>query len=79
MAAKKIKLTISQSRVLAQILNFIDTRGERVFILQGYAGTGKTTLLRFLLAELHKRNLAVQLMAPTGRAAKVMSNLASDG
>ena len=37
MAAKKIKLTISQSRVLAQILNFIDTRGERVFILQGYA------------------------------------------
>ncbi|MBQ9821996.1 MAG: AAA family ATPase [Muribaculaceae bacterium] len=77
--SKKIKLTISQTRVLAQIMNFIDTGGERVFILKGYAGTGKTTLLRFLLKELKRRNLSVQLMAPTGRAAKVMSNLASDG
>ncbi len=79
MAAKKIRLTDSQTRVLSQILDFIDARGERVFILKGYAGTGKTTLLRFLLKELKKRNLPVHLMAPTGRAAKVMSNLAGDG
>ena len=77
MAAKKIRLTDSQTRVLNQILDFIGS-SDRVFILKGYAGTGKTTLLRFLLAEMKRLNLPVQLMAPTGRAAKVMSNLASD-
>lgn len=78
MPAKTIRLTDSQTRVLHQILEFIGSR-DQVFILKGYAGTGKTTLLRFLLAELKKLNLPVQLMAPTGRAAKVMSNLAGDG
>ncbi len=77
--AKKITLTLSQTRVLADILNFVEHPSQRVFILKGYAGTGKTTLLRFLLAELRKRGRLYSLMAPTGRAAKVMSNLAGDG
>ncbi|MBQ7691753.1 MAG: hypothetical protein IJT30_11285 [Muribaculaceae bacterium] len=43
MPAKKITLTPSQTRVLGEILNFIDNPAQRVFILKGYAGTGKTT------------------------------------
>ncbi|MBQ2235840.1 MAG: AAA family ATPase, partial [Muribaculaceae bacterium] len=64
MKEKKIKLTPSQTRVMAQILDFIDGK-DRVFILKGYAGTGKTTLLRFLLTELRKRNHNYRLLAPT--------------
>ena len=46
---------------------------DAVFMLKGYAGTGKTTLLGTLITNLwHTKSKAV-LMAPTGRAAKVMS------
>ena len=47
---------------------------SRIFLLKGYAGTGKTTLLGTLIKNLwHIRKKAL-LMAPTGRAAKVMSS-----
>lgn len=47
---------------------------REVFLLKGYAGTGKTTLLGTLIKNLwHIRKKAL-LMAPTGRAAKVMSS-----
>ncbi len=42
------------------------------FILRGYAGTGKTTLLSSFVAALHRYRMASVLLAPTGRAAKVM-------
>jgi len=44
------------------------------FILRGYAGTGKTAFLGSLVKILPKLGLQVQLMAPTGRASKVMSS-----
>jgi ATP-dependent exoDNAse (exonuclease V) alpha subunit len=44
------------------------------FILRGYAGTGKTAFLGTLVKILPKLGLQVQLMAPTGRASKVMSS-----
>ena len=43
------------------------------FILRGYAGTGKTSFLDSLVKTLPKVHLQVQLMAPTGRASKVIS------
>ena len=43
--------------------------GVRAFIIKGAAGTGKTTLIRELLPLLAERRFAVQLLAPTGRAA----------
>jgi predicted AAA+ superfamily ATPase len=46
-----IKLTTSQEKVLKQILDFVDS-SDRIFILKGYAGTGKTTLMKFLIKEL---------------------------
>ncbi len=44
-----------------------------IFLLKGYAGTGKTTLIGELVTNLWKTKMKAVLMAPTGRAAKVMS------
>jgi exodeoxyribonuclease-5 len=46
---------------------------DRVFILNGYAGTGKTSLTGALVRALHSVGLATVLLAPTGRAAKVFA------
>jgi ATP-dependent exoDNAse (exonuclease V) alpha subunit len=47
---------------------------NKCFILRGYAGTGKTTSVAALVKALPKFRLRAILLAPTGRAAKVMSN-----
>lgn len=47
---------------------------KSTFILKGYAGTGKTAFLSALVKILPKAQLGVQLMAPTGRASKVISS-----
>jgi len=44
------------------------------FLLKGYAGTGKTTLISTLIKVLPKFGYKAVLLAPTGRAAKVMAN-----
>lgn len=74
---ENIKLTPSQDRVLNSILDFINDSTDRVFILKGYAGTGKTTLMRFLIQELDKIKKDYRLLASTGRAAKVLANLSN--
>jgi len=70
-----INLTKSQENVLQQILDFVESDSERVFILKGYAGTGKTTLMRFLIKALAEKERCYRLLASTGRAAKVLANL----
>jgi exodeoxyribonuclease-5 len=47
---------------------------KKCFILKGYAGTGKTTSVAALVKALPQFELKVVLLAPTGRAAKVISN-----
>lgn len=47
---------------------------DACFVLRGYAGTGKTTSVAALVKALPKFGLKSELLAPTGRAAKVMSN-----
>jgi exodeoxyribonuclease-5 len=47
---------------------------DKCFILRGYAGTGKTTSVAALVKALPKFKLRAVLLAPTGRAAKVMSS-----
>ncbi len=47
---------------------------KQCFILRGYAGTGKTTSVGALVKALSRFSLRAVLLAPTGRAAKVMSN-----
>ena len=46
---------------------------ESIFVLRGFAGTGKTTIIGVLVNMLQKTALKVVLLAPTGRAAKVIT------
>ncbi|MEX1189336.1 MAG: AAA family ATPase, partial [Bacteroidia bacterium] len=46
---------------------------DSVFVIRGYAGTGKTSIVRSLVRTLPKTSLRTVLLAPTGRAAKVLS------
>lgn len=50
---KEIELTEGQSKVLNDLEKFLNSR-DRVFMLKGYAGTGKTTLMKFLIEHLKK-------------------------
>ena len=51
---------------------------SRIFVLNGYAGTGKTTLIAALVGALKALGIKPVLLAPTGRAAKVLSQYASE-
>jgi tRNA A37 threonylcarbamoyladenosine biosynthesis protein TsaE len=51
----------------------LDLEPRTAFVLKGYAGTGKTTLMQSLVKSLPEFNRKVVLLAPTGRAAKVIS------
>ena len=51
----------------------IESHDESVFLLTGYAGTGKTSLLSSFVRTLGSLNVKTVLAAPTGRAAKVFS------
>ena len=54
---------------------FLYDRDPRsVFLLKGYAGTGKTSLVSALIQTLPQLRVDTLLLAPTGRAAKVISN-----
>src|SRR5690606_32108186 len=72
----KYEPTPGQSRLFALMDTFLeDDKPERpVFILKGYAGTGKTTFVSALIKTLPKFGFKSVLLAPTGRAAKVMAN-----
>lgn len=67
-----ISLTPQQAEALRRIEAFLADAKSHVFILKGYAGTGKTTLLRYVADHLAVRKQPAQFMAPTGRAAKVL-------
>ena len=67
--------TEDQSTLFAQLDEFLRDQlpGRKVFVLRGYAGTGKTTVVSALVQWLARMQRRYALMAPTGRAAKVMS------
>tara|TARA_R110000751_G_scaffold76447_1_gene154150 strand:- start:9814 stop:11247 length:1434 start_codon:yes stop_codon:yes gene_type:complete len=66
--------TVKQGMALNKLANFVlEGKKDDVFLLKGFAGTGKTTLVATLVSSLWKVKMSSVLMAPTGRAAKVMS------
>ena len=66
--------TPQQDELINEISDFITTLGNRsIFLLKGYAGTGKTTLVSALVNSLSVVEKRSSLLAPTGRAAKVLS------
>ncbi len=70
--------TQQQDKALFELADFlIDPEKDRIFMLRGYAGTGKTTIVGSLVKSLWKIKKSFILLAPTGRAAKVISNYAN--
>lgn len=65
-----MELTTQQNKVFEQIKAFLDSDAS-VFILRGYAGTGKTTMVK-VIADYVEQNRQLVMMAPTGRAARVL-------
>ncbi len=66
-----MELNHDQSIALLRFKAFINNDKD-VFILHGYAGTGKTTLIKEMIQHLKSKSCQVVLMASTGRAARVL-------
>lgn len=67
--------TLKQDIALQLLAKFSMSKNKKeVFLLKGYAGTGKTTIVGTLVKNLKELHRSAVLLAPTGRAAKVISN-----
>jgi len=67
--------TLSQGDLIGELADFLaSSRGSEIMLVKGYAGTGKTTLLKSLVRTLGELKQKSLLLAPTGRAAKVLSS-----
>jgi ATP-dependent exoDNAse (exonuclease V) alpha subunit len=66
--------TVKQNKLLDKLTTFIfDDNNRALFLLKGYAGTGKTSTISTVVNSLWKAGKKAVLLAPTGRAAKVIS------
>jgi len=66
--------TTSQLSLINKLSQFLlQPNDNSLFVLKGYAGTGKTSLVSLFVNNLYKLNKKAVLLAPTGRAAKVFS------
>lgn len=66
--------TADQQTALRELSSYcLSLNPNEVFLLKGYAGTGKTTLIKTLVKTLPAYKRKTMLLAPTGRAAKVMT------
>ncbi len=67
--------TPEQKNLFEQVAVFLNdnSAGKSVFLLTGYAGTGKTTCLKALYTAAKKIGYRLSLLAPTGRSAKIIS------
>ena len=67
--------TLKQDIFFQKIADFLlNANPNEIFVLKGYAGTGKTTVISAIVNNLSVINKKYVLLAPTGRAAKVISN-----
>lgn len=70
--------TVAQKEVILRLSQFLFTPEHRaVYMLRGYAGTGKTSLMSAVVRVLKRVGRDVVLLAPTGRAAKVLAQHSS--
>lgn len=70
--------TVKQDSALHIVSKFLLSHDyEELFLLKGYAGTGKTSIVGTLVKNCWKINKNLVLLAPTGRAAKVISSYAN--
>lgn len=70
--------TGEQADLIARLAMFLfDKESQSLFLIKGYAGTGKTSLIGALVRTLSEFKRKTVLLAPTGRAAKVFSGYAA--
>lgn len=66
--------TNNQKKIIEKLSEWLsDDDLNRIFLLNGYAGTGKTTIIAAFVAALKELGIKPILLAPTGRAAKVLT------
>ena len=66
--------TNNQKKIIEKLSAWLsDDDHNRIFVLNGYAGTGKTTIIAAFVAALKELGIKPILLAPTGRAAKVLT------
>ena len=69
--------TEDQKNALEVFMDFFKSEKQLcLYILQGFAGTGKSSLVAAIVKSLQEIKIKTCLLAPTGRAAKVLSNFA---
>lgn len=74
-----MKLTAQQENAMRRIEDFLSKESDQIFILRGYAGTGKTTLVGCIIKMLCEQGRRIPIcMAPTGRAARAMREKVAD-
>ena len=71
--------TPGQKKIIEKLSEYLAADDfSRIFVLNGYAGTGKTTLIAALVGALKEEGIKPVLLAPTGRAAKVLARYAGE-
>jgi exodeoxyribonuclease-5 len=69
--------TEDQRKAIEKIVDFLFSKDDdRIFVLKGYAGTGKSSLIGSLVKTMNDFDQKTVLLAPTGRAAKVFAGYA---
>lgn len=65
--------TANQAELIEAMCYYMTGKSSDIFILNGYAGTGKSTVIAAFTSMLKANNIKSYILAPTGRAAKVVS------
>ena len=68
--------TTCQDALLRKVADFVSSDEDDILVVNGYAGTGKTTAVSAVITLLKEYKTKCVLLAPTGRAAKVLSSYA---
>lgn len=72
----KAEPTPCQARLFSEVASFVTCDDADILVVNGYAGTGKTTAIAAVIGALKNVGTPSVLLAPTGRAAKVLSGIA---
>ena len=70
----KYEPTPCQDNLLGKVADFVSSDEEDILVVNGYAGTGKTTAMSAVISVMKEYGTKCILLAPTGRAAKVLSS-----
>ncbi len=71
--------TPGQKKIIEKLSAYLaEADFSKIFVLNGYAGTGKTTLVAAVVGALKELGIKTVLLAPTGRAAKVLAQYAQE-